>query len=308
MARKKPKPSDITEEAAALAEFAANIQLAAEVFGVRGTVVENFLLDVSERAVAAGMPGLSSALKQKLLRDDEPYTLTDTTEIVGAMADTLKASDPLLQVRLLSIIKKLMEFLHTSEALLIPEKPMTRQTKPTNNIYQFKITLIGSKPPIWRRIQVQDCTLDELHGHIQNAMGWENCHLHQFDIKGKYYGDPELLQDYTCGDSTMTNLSQILPSTGKRFKFKYEYDFGDCWKHEILFERTLPANPEAIYPLCVAGARACPPEDCGGLSGYSYLIEAILDPEHEEHEIMLDWVGGQFDPEEFDTKRRTREM
>src|SRR5579871_2773011 len=101
-------------------------------------------------------------------------------------------------------------------------------------VYQFKIMLKDSHPPIWRRIQVKDCTLDKLHEHIQTAMGWTNSHLHQFDIKGERYGDPELLDDgfadFECVDSTRTLLCEILPKTNKRFAFKYEYDFGDGWE------------------------------------------------------------------------------
>ena len=182
----------------------------------------------------------------------------------------------------------------------------------TTQLYQFKITLLGSQPPIWRRIQVQDCTLDKLHEHIQTAMGWTNSHLHEFEIKGERYGDLELLddgfEDFECEDSTTTMLSEILPKTGKRFAFKYEYDFGDSWEHEILFEGSPAFDPKAKYPLCLEGERACPLEDCGGVWGYGDLLEAIRNPKHEEHESVLEWIGGRFDPEVFDWKKATREM
>ena len=110
-------------------------------------------------------------------------------------------------------------------------------------LYQFKITLNESNPPIWRRIQVKNCTLDKLHEHIQTAMGWTNSHLHQFKIEGELYGDPELLddgfEDFDCVDSTVTKISEIVPKEGKRFSFIYEYDFGDGWEHEVLFEGCL---------------------------------------------------------------------
>jgi hypothetical protein len=143
-------------------------------------------------------------------------------------------------------------------------------------------------------------------------MGWTNSHLHQFEIKGKRYGDPELLDDgfgdFVCLDSTKTKLSQILPKTGKRFAFKYEYDFGDGWQHEVVSEGKLPVDPKVKYPLCLEGERACPPEDCGGPWGYGDFLEAIRNPKHEEHESMLEWVGGAFDPEEFDSKKATKLM
>jgi hypothetical protein len=130
-------------------------------------------------------------------------------------------------------------------------------------VYQFKITLLESRPPIWRRIQVQDGTLDQLHEHIQTAMGWTNSHLHHFRIGEQRYGDPDLMQenfeDMGYKDSTATKVSDILPRTGRRFRFRYEYDFGDSWDHEVLFEGVVRAQPRVKYPLCLEGERACPP-------------------------------------------------
>jgi hypothetical protein len=187
-------------------------------------------------------------------------------------------------------------------------KSKSKSPAASDKLFQFKITLLGSKPAIWRRIQVHDCTLDKLHEHIQTAMGWTNSHLHQFNIKGQYYGDPELLQDIECIDSTQTMISQILPKAGKRFAFKYEYDFGDSWEHEILFE----GNPTAVkakkYPLCLEGERACPPEDIGGIWGYYDFIQAMADPKHEEHERYLEWYGEQFSTDQFDPAQATRQM
>ena len=109
-------------------------------------------------------------------------------------------------------------------------------------------------------------------------------------------------------DSTTTMFSEILPATGKRFRFEYEYDFGDGWQHEVLFEGRLEAEPGKQYPLCLEGARACPPEDVGGVWGYADFLEAIADPEHEEHDGLLEWAGGRFDPEEFNPAIATRRM
>src|SRR4029078_9577780 len=115
---------------------------------------------------------------------------------------------------------------------------VSNNRRAAQTVFQLKIALREFKPLIWRRIQVEDCTLDKLHKHIQTAMGWTNSHLHQFEIKGERYGDPELLydvfEDFKCVDSTKTLLSDILPKTGKRFALKYEYDFGDGWEHEVL--------------------------------------------------------------------------
>jgi hypothetical protein len=175
-------------------------------------------------------------------------------------------------------------------------------------LYQFKVTLLGLQPPVWRRIQVKNCSLDKLHEHIQTAMGWTNSHLHQFEIEEQCYGDPELLEDeFESIDSTRTKIKDIVPRDGKRFRFQYEYDFGDGWEHEVLFEGCLRAEQGKRYPLCVEGQRACPPEDVGGVWGYAEFLEALADPNHEQHDEYLEWAG-PFDPEAFDAGKATKAM
>ena len=183
----------------------------------------------------------------------------------------------------------------------------------TDRLYQFKITLLDSQPPIWRRIQIRNCTLDKLHERIQTAMGWKNCHLHQFKINGERHGDPELIdggheENFQCVDSTQTQISDLVPKGGERFLFGYEYDFGDSWHHEILFEGCLQSKRGVPYPICVEGERACPPEDVGGIGGYYRFLKAIADPKHKQHEELLEWIGGKFDPEKFDVEKATRKM
>lgn len=182
----------------------------------------------------------------------------------------------------------------------------------SERLYQFKITLLESEPPIWRRIQVKNCTLDKLHEHIQTSMGWTNSHLNQFEIDGVIHGDPELLyegwQDETPPvTSLITRVSEIIPREGKRYRFRYEYDFGDGWEHEILFEGCLRAEKGERYPICVEGERACPPEDVGGVWGYAEFLEALADPDHEQHDEYLVWAG-PFDPEVFDAGEATKAM
>ncbi|OGQ71207.1 MAG: hypothetical protein A2W73_08795 [Deltaproteobacteria bacterium RIFCSPLOWO2_12_55_13] len=166
-------------------------------------------------------------------------------------------------------------------------------------IYQLKITLKESRPPIWRRFQVRsDVTLAKLHRIIQEVMGWFDGHLHQFIVGRIYYGVPDPDDLSETRDERKVRLDQILSVPGR--KIVYEYDFGDGWEHEIVLEKILSPDPKTRYPRCLDGARACPPEDCGGIYGYADFLEAIRNPEHEEHEEMLEWIGGEFDPEEFD--------
>jgi hypothetical protein len=188
----------------------------------------------------------------------------------------------------------------------------SKSAKTPGTVYQFKITLLDTKPPIWRRIQVQDGTLDKLHEHIQTAMGWTNSHLHHFRVGEQRYGDPLLMaenfEDMKYEDSTTMKLSDIIPGGRRRFRFLYEYDFGDSWHHEVLFEKQVEAEAGQKYPLCLAGARACPPEDVGGTWGYADFVEAIQNEDNEQHDEKLAWVGGSFDPEAFDPTAVTRSM
>ncbi len=179
-------------------------------------------------------------------------------------------------------------------------------------VYQFKITLLESRPPIWRRIMVPNGALDELHEHIQSAMGWTNSHLHQFEIRGRRYGDPELLDD-GFGDadfisSLETQLSDLFGGKRPPKKFHYMYDFGDGWEHQVEFEGATPPESEKKYPCCIAGERACPPEDVGGVGGYENMLIALADPSHEEHETFIEWIGDEFDPEIFTAAEATKSM
>jgi hypothetical protein len=186
------------------------------------------------------------------------------------------------------------------------KKSRTRKAlDPTLPIYQVKMTLQHIKPPIWRRVQTNDCSLDELHDIVQVCMGWEDEHMYAFVIEGEEFGNPKHGSDAEY-DSRFVRLSEVVEEGHTRFR--YDYDFGDDWRHAIDIEKTLPAEEGVHYPRCVKGDRACPPEDCGGPYGYPYFLDKIEDPEHEEHEEALEWVGGEFDPEEFDLEEVNEEL
>ena len=306
----------ISDQAVQIAQFAAQALVAAEQLGIKKKALEHFSLAPAQREVLSLVPGVTKAVKKKLATEKATFSIGEVASMTLALAEDLPDGDAHKQVAVMYLAKHLMDQLQsgiTSSATpKLTKKPRGKAKVASNTIFQFKITLLGSEPPIWRRIQVQDCTLDKLHEHIQTAMGWTNSHLHQFEIKGQRYGDPELLddgfEDFDCEDSTTTMVSEILPKTGKRFAFKYEYDFGDSWEHEVMFEGSPPLDPKAKYPVCLEGERACPPEDCGGIWGYGDFLEAIRNPKHEEHDSMLEWVGERFDPEKFDPAEATKEM
>jgi len=179
--------------------------------------------------------------------------------------------------------------------------------KKSSMVYQFKITLNGIRPPIWRRIQVPEAySFWDLHVAIQDSMGWCDCHLHEFQVVNPKYGCIELIgipNDEWGGDPVTAGWKAPIKRyfSANNTKSTYMYDFGDGWEHKIELEKILPAVPLAEYPICITGRRACPPEDCGGPYGYENFLEIIADPSHDEHESMMEWIGREFHPEIFFT-------
>jgi hypothetical protein len=176
---------------------------------------------------------------------------------------------------------------------------MSQHNPAHNVIVQIKVKLLGvTKPPVWRRVQLRaDTRLDQLHEILQAALGWENYHLHAFSFGEEEFGprDPELGLDFS--DERRVTLGEL---TDLGARFRYTYDYGDNWEHEILVEDLLDPDPETHYPILVAAKGACPPEDCGGTWGYADLKEILADPGHDEHQERLEWLGlenaSEFDP------------
>lgn len=177
--------------------------------------------------------------------------------------------------------------------------------KKFNQVFQFKITLDYIEPIIWRRIQVPETySFWDLHVAIQDAMGWTDSHLHQFEMQNPKTGeeveisipDEEWEDEALAGwDVKITDYFSMQNPTAL-----YIYDFGDNWEHTVELETIMPRERDAEYPICLEGERACPPEDCGGLPGYEGLLMTISDPDDAEYEETMDWLGGDFDPEYFD--------
>ncbi len=170
-------------------------------------------------------------------------------------------------------------------------------------IYQIQVALARSKPKIWRRLLVpSELLLSDFHKIIQTSMGWTNSHLHQF-IKDqtfytKRYPDDDTWEELDNVDYAKIKISNLLKK-GKE-KIVYEYDFGDSWEHDIILEKILLYDQNIKYPVCVAGKMNCPPEDCGGVWGYSDMLEILKNPDHEEYDSFIEWLGEEFDPEYFD--------
>jgi len=174
-------------------------------------------------------------------------------------------------------------------------------------VFQFKVSLLGIRPEIWRRIQVPETySFWDLHVAIQDAMGWMDYHLHEFKILNQKIGekvsigipDPDMLDDIEmlpCWELAISDYFSM-----ENPQSDYEYDFGDGWQHVVQLEEIIPEDPKIAYPICIAGEQACPPEDCGGDWGYQNLLKILSNPADEEYESMLTWVGGKYDPDHFD--------
>ena len=176
-------------------------------------------------------------------------------------------------------------------------------------IYQIKITLDDIRPPIWRRMLLSSNTsLLELHTIIQAVFGWLDYHLHVFKVNGIEYSDPavEDFGELNFEDETKVKLGKL--GLREKSKFSYQYDFGDSWDHSLLVEKILPFEKGVKLPRCIAGKRSRPPEDVGGRGGYADFLDAIRDPENEEHDSYLVWAGGAYDPEAFNLEAANAEL
>ncbi len=197
-----------------------------------------------------------------------------------------------------------------------PQRPMVRCTHPSPfrsapvaTVHRLEVTLRSVKPPVWRRIEVDsDTALDELSDLVEAAMGWLGGHLHAFEVDGVVYerADPEEGLSRRARDESEHQLGDVLAETGA--KMRWDYDFGDGWQHDVVVEAIEPADPDAAYPRCVGGSRACPPEDCGGPWGYEELLEAIGDTGHRRHRELTEWLPPDWDPADFDPHEATQDM
>ncbi len=325
MARKKSRTSDdvkppgMTDAAGRLATYAAGF-LAQPASRTQEVSIR---LGHAERAMLIGLPELDVKLKGRLdilsaATTSIRLTVDELARICLALSEALLDAEGRDAVKMLKVTGKVTDLLDQAVAgtkqagkprRVAPKAGKTtakpKATRATGKVYQLKITLKDIKPPVWRRLLVPDCSLEELHEVIQVVMGWENYHLYDFEVGGRHYTDPRGMDDLDMGDAGKVKLSGVAPE-GKA-KLSYTYDFGDDWRHEVLVEKVVPPEDGQKYPLCIAGKRACPPEDCGGPWGYMEFAEAIKDPRHERHDEFIEWRG-EFDPEAFDPEAVDKEL
>jgi hypothetical protein len=293
--------------------------------------------------------GLPDSLQKKFVNHAAVYNIADVANLLAALAENMRQAEAGRQCQLSQIAKELMISLsdNVEEIIAAPNPPPTRGKSKAKSpvkssgkakgnakgklkqsaankagqaagetLFQLKITLRGSEPAIWRRIQLPDCTLADLHLLIQAAMGWDNDHLYEFEFRGERYTEPPpmgggfgIFGGDDGADAKEMRLSDLLENVRKRTSFKYVYDFGDDWQHTITLEDRPPREPGKFYPLCLDGARACPPEDIGGVHGLDEILEAFKYADGEEDKQWLEErCGEDYDPAAFDADDTTAQM
>ena len=192
----------------------------------------------------------------------------------------------------------------TDKGYMMKYQKMPLHSSLKNQAFQFLVELRGIEPKIWRRIHVPtDYNFWDLHVAVQDAMGWQDYHLHHFEIKGKgkrkavNVGIPDF---DGIGDLPEWEIAVIAYFNALGVEAMYEYDYGDSWLHTVKLEGYMFKEKGTKYPICIDGKNACPPEDCGGVDGYYNVIEVLSDPGHHDHEDMRTWTGKDWDPKRFD--------
>ena len=187
-------------------------------------------------------------------------------------------------------------------------KNSTAKSPSKNNaLYQLKVSLVGAKPVIWRRVNVQSkLTLAQLHEVLQVVMGWEDCHLHSFTVQGQTFSDADTCENIEAfRDESKVTLAEVLQQA--KDQISYEYDFGEGWEHLIVLEKILPVTLSQPLAEVLVGEGACPLEDIGGLDGWYYFLDVIAHPDSEEyqdeeHQQMCEWLEVDFNPRFYDVK------
>ncbi|MGC8628238.1 MAG: plasmid pRiA4b ORF-3 family protein [Acidimicrobiales bacterium] len=177
----------------------------------------------------------------------------------------------------------------------------------SGSVHELRVVLDEVEPEVWRGLAVSSAlSLAGLHRVVQAAMGWEDYHLHEFTLGAERYGaDDGEDWDGPPKDERLYRLAELaVPGQ----TFSYIYDFGDGWEHTVHVLAVRPRLPGEDLPRCTGGERACPPEDVGGTGGYERFLAAISDPTDGEHDHLLEWAGGSFDPGHFDVAEANRRL
>jgi DNA-binding Lrp family transcriptional regulator len=267
---------------------------------------DGFGLPPAESEIADAM-GVSPPSANQMMKTLEKKGLIRRQPGVPRSIEILIARDAIPKWKGKRITRTVREWTYVGPAASYPGQASDGKAA----VYRFMIIMQDTDPVIWRRIETTDITLEKLHELIQTAMGWTNSHLHQFEIAGARYIHPRFMRgdfdDLGALDDSGIRVGDLVSKHGSKLRMRYEYDFGDGWQHDVVLEKVTESEPGAKYPRCIDGARACPPEDVGGVYGFADYVDAITNPNHSEYGELLEW-NGPFDPAQFDAAEATRRM
>lgn len=179
-----------------------------------------------------------------------------------------------------------------------------RSALPAGSALRVTVRLLDVHPPVWRRFVVPaDVTLDRLHAAVQSVMGWEDAHLHQWELGEDLFGTDLDVGELPEGSVRLVDL------LGEGESLLYRYDFGDGWEHELRLDQILLPADAGEVPRCEAGRRACPPEDIGGAPGYEAFLEARADPTGASEDMLtlVEELAG-FEPDAFSADHATSRL
>ncbi len=262
----------------------------AEYRALRGSLV---LDGEADRTILRARPGPDGILLSGSIEEIEHLQ----GWVAGEINHEARATRARVLYRLFDRIEDRLRAAGTRTSRSTPSRRTARKANKT--VYRLRIELADIRPSVWREILVPaEITLERLHQVLQDVMGWYDCHLHQFEIGDAIYGVVDLEDMFDVRDERKVRLCDAVPAAGAWFV--YVYDFGDNWTHEIIVEEISAADPSLAAPICLAGERACPPEDVGGPGGYDELLLVLRNPRHPEFKDLRAWAGESFDPEVFD--------
>jgi hypothetical protein len=174
--------------------------------------------------------------------------------------------------------------------------------KPAERVFTLRLTVVCCQPPIWRQLQVRESMwLSRLHDSIQVAFDWFDYQTHAFNLDDLRFGNPLKREELTIEDDRDVTLADL--NLEQRERFTYGYHFGEGWQVDLKVEKIGPVEKKAVYPLCIGGERAGPPEDCGGIDAFHDMLACIKEPNTELGREWLEWLGPDYDPEACDLKK-----
>jgi hypothetical protein len=183
----------------------------------------------------------------------------------------------------------------------------TPARKPPERVFLLRLSVVGCQPKIWRRLLVRESMwLSRLHDSIQVLFDWFDYQTHTFVFDDLRFGNPQKTDEATIEDDRDVSLADV--DLEHRTQFIYDYHFGEGWTVEIKVEKALVVEKGTVYPTCLAGEGAGPPEDCGGVEAFHDMLACLKEPDTDLGREWLEWVGPDYDPKQCDPAKLNKSL